>query len=168
MNLHGKIMNIRCDPGNASTDNTRIAYADGHRDARQAASELVLVADAEIERLRADRDCEKRLRKDSDDLATDLRLALQAVIDRPSDTGLAHDVLQRIHGCATEVTAAAFATFQIGDLVAKTRGAQWRGRVVGRYSTELTPEGYAVESSTEFGSVQIYPAAALELVSAAA
>jgi len=54
--------------------------------------------------------------------------------------------------------------FQRGDLVRKTKGAQWQGLVVGEYSTSLTPEGYAVESSTEKGSVQIYPAAALELV----
>lgn len=54
--------------------------------------------------------------------------------------------------------------FQIGDTVRKTKGSQWSGKVVGTYSTELTPEGYAVESSTESGSVQIYPAAALELV----
>lgn len=53
--------------------------------------------------------------------------------------------------------------FKIGDTVRKTKGSQWHGRVVGTYSTELTPEGYAVESSTERGSVQIYPAAALEL-----
>jgi len=53
-------------------------------------------------------------------------------------------------------------TFGIGDKVRKVRGSQWRGRVVGWYSTELTPEGYAVESDTERGSVQIYPASALE------
>jgi len=53
--------------------------------------------------------------------------------------------------------------FYVGDFVRKVRGSQWRGRVVGWYSTELTPEGYAVESSTERGSVQIYPASALEL-----
>lgn len=35
---------------------------------------------------------------DADDLATDLRLALEAVIASPADTGLAHAVLQRIHG----------------------------------------------------------------------
>ena len=52
--------------------------------------------------------------------------------------------------------------FKIGDTVRKTKGSQWSGKVVGTYSTELTPEGYAVESSTERGSVQIYPAAALE------
>lgn len=53
--------------------------------------------------------------------------------------------------------------FKYGDRVRKTRGAQWRGTVVGMYSTELTQEGYAVESSTEWGSVQIYPATLLEL-----
>lgn len=52
--------------------------------------------------------------------------------------------------------------FKIGDNVRKVRGSQWHGRVVGWYSTELTPEGYAVESDTERGSVQIYPASALE------
>ena len=54
------------------------------------------------------------------------------------------------------------AKFTIGDRVRKTKGSQWHGTVVGTYSTALTPEGYAVESSTEIGSVQIYPAAALE------
>ena len=53
--------------------------------------------------------------------------------------------------------------FKRGDLVRKIKGSQWKGTVVGEYNTELTPEGYAVESSTEKGSVQIYPAAALEL-----
>ena len=52
--------------------------------------------------------------------------------------------------------------FQLGDTVKKIKGSQWHGTVVGTYSTTLTPEGYAVESSTEHGSVQIYPAAALE------
>lgn len=53
-------------------------------------------------------------------------------------------------------------TLGMGDLVRKVRGSQWHGRVVGWYSTELTPEGYAVESERESGSVQIYPVAALE------
>jgi dihydrofolate reductase (trimethoprim resistance protein) len=52
-------------------------------------------------------------------------------------------------------------TFQLGDLVEKRRGSSWHGRIVGWYSTDLTPEGYAVESDHEPGSVQIYPAAAL-------
>lgn len=54
--------------------------------------------------------------------------------------------------------------FGRGDTVRKSKGSQWSGKVVGFYSTDLTPEGYAVESATETGSVQIYPAAALELV----
>ena len=51
--------------------------------------------------------------------------------------------------------------FQLGDQVAKISGSSWHGRIVGWYSTSLTPEGYAVESDHEPGSVQIYPAAAL-------
>jgi R67 dihydrofolate reductase len=54
--------------------------------------------------------------------------------------------------------------FKLGDRVRKIKGSQWSGKIVGTYSTDLTPEGYAVESSTEKGSVQIYPAAALEKI----
>lgn len=57
-----------------------------------------------------------------------------------------------------------FPTFSIGQLVTKTKGSQWTGHVVGFYSTTLTPEGYAVESETEKGSVQIYPVSALKAV----
>ena len=52
--------------------------------------------------------------------------------------------------------------FKLGDHVKKTKGSEWHGIIVGTYSTELTPEGYCVESWYEQGSVQIYPAAALE------
>lgn len=52
----------------------------------------------------------------------------------------------------------------LGTRVRKPRGSSWQGRVVGYYSTSLTPEGYAVESEREPGSVQIYPRAALELM----
>ena len=52
--------------------------------------------------------------------------------------------------------------FKRGDRVRKKRGSEWRGRIVGVYSTELTPEGYCVESEAHKGSVQIYPATALE------
>lgn len=48
-----------------------------------------------------------------------------------------------------------FGRFRLGDLVRKTRGSSWTGRVVGFYSTKLTPIGYAVESLAERGSVQI-------------
>lgn len=54
------------------------------------------------------------------------------------------------------------ATFRLGDRVRKKSGAAWQGRIVGWYSTTLTPEGYAVESEAHPGSVQIYPVAALE------
>ena len=53
-------------------------------------------------------------------------------------------------------------TFHLGDRVKKRSGGSWRGRVVGWYQTALTPEGYAVESAFEPGSVQIYPVGALE------
>ena len=35
-------------------------------------------------------------------------------------------------------------TFNQGDRVRKKSGSEWQGRIVGWYSTELTPEGYAV------------------------
>ena len=54
--------------------------------------------------------------------------------------------------------------FRLGDLVKKVSGSAWQGHVVGTYSTALTPEGYAVESASHPGSVQIYPAKALTLV----
>jgi|GEM_PF-1198208 len=54
--------------------------------------------------------------------------------------------------------------FAIGDRVRKTSGSEWQGRICGTYSTALTPEGYAVESEAHAGSVQIYPAKALEAV----
>jgi len=56
--------------------------------------------------------------------------------------------------------------FQMGDRVRKTKGSEWEGIIVGTYSTELTPEGYAVESEAHAGSVQIYPATALEIAQA--
>lgn len=52
--------------------------------------------------------------------------------------------------------------FKLGDAVRKIKGSQWRGAVVGFYSTTLTPKGVAVESKYEKGSVQIYPESALE------
>lgn len=58
--------------------------------------------------------------------------------------------------------------FRMGDLVKKSTGSEWQGRICGTYSTALTPEGYAVESEAHAGSVQIYPAKALELVPMAA
>ena len=54
--------------------------------------------------------------------------------------------------------------YDLGDRLRKKSGSSWQGRVVGFYSTELTPIGYAIESEREKGSVQIYPEAALERV----
>lgn len=51
--------------------------------------------------------------------------------------------------------------FKRGDRVTKIKGSAWTGRVVGFYSTSLTPIGYCVESENEPGSVQLYPEAAL-------
>ena len=61
-----------------------------------------------------------------------------------------------------------FTKFKVGDYVRKTSGSQWDGYIVGVYSTTTTPEGYAVESIFHPGSVQIYPAKALQLVSSGA
>jgi len=52
--------------------------------------------------------------------------------------------------------------YRLGDYVRKKSGSFWHGRVVGYYSTSLTPIGVCVESATEKGSVQIYPEKALE------
>lgn len=57
-----------------------------------------------------------------------------------------------------------WAKWPIGSKVTKIKGSQWTGKVVGYYSTELTACGYAIESDTEKGSVQIYPEAALKSV----
>lgn len=52
--------------------------------------------------------------------------------------------------------------YALGQFVRKRSGAQWSGRIVGFYSTEQTPRGYAVESRWHKNTVQIYPEAALE------
>jgi len=57
--------------------------------------------------------------------------------------------------------------YKLGDRVTKTKGSNWTGLVVGFYSTSLTPIGYAVESETERGSVQIYPESALAAIAQA-
>lgn len=53
--------------------------------------------------------------------------------------------------------------FYLGDLVKKKTGSNWHGKIVGFYSTEITPIGYCIESVFEKGSVQIYPEGALSL-----
>ena len=56
------------------------------------------------------------------------------------------------------------AKFKQGDHVRKKSGSEWQGYIVGWYRTKLTTEGYAIESESHAGSVQIYPANALEFV----
>jgi len=56
--------------------------------------------------------------------------------------------------------------FSLGERVTKTKGSAWTGKVVGFYSTNLTPIGYAIESENEPGSVQIYPESALAAIRA--
>jgi dihydrofolate reductase (trimethoprim resistance protein) len=82
---------------------------------------------------------------------------MEPVTDR--DMGLAHAALSALRQAPD--TARIAGQFKLGDRVTKIKGSKWSGRVVGFYSTDLTPEGYAVESETETGSVQIYPASAL-------
>lgn len=54
--------------------------------------------------------------------------------------------------------------FPLGTNVKKKSGSEWNGKIVGYYSTTLTPNGVAIESHTERGSVQIYPTKAIEKV----
>jgi len=54
--------------------------------------------------------------------------------------------------------------YSLGDRLRKKSGSSWQGKVVGFYSTDFTPIGYAIESEREPGSVQIYPERALERV----
>lgn len=63
-----------------------------------------------------------------------------------------------------DLSAKGAGKFRMGDLVKKSTGSEWVGHICGTYSTALTPEGYAVESSAHRNSVQIYPAKALEAV----
>lgn len=70
----------------------------------------------------------------------------------------------KLRSALVDVPAVEPRKFKLGDHVCKTKGSSWIGHVVGFYSTELTPVGYAVESSRERGSVQIYPEAALKLI----
>lgn len=62
---------------------------------------------------------------------------------------------------AQDVFKGAPQKYHLGERVTKVSGSSWTGLVVGFYSTALTPIGYAVESETEKGSVQIYPEEAL-------
>lgn len=77
-------------------------------------------------------------------------------------TTLDHKTVRKlVAALAAPSPSAVDGKFRIGDRVTKTKGSSWTGHIVGTYSTALTLEGYAVESETEIGSVQVYPAAAL-------
>lgn len=54
--------------------------------------------------------------------------------------------------------------FPLGTRVRKKSGSSWQGHVCGHYATSLTADGVCVESEREPGSVQLYPAHALEAV----
>lgn len=93
---------------------------------------------------------------------------LEYWIENPPTSNSDRDAVRRLQvdaiACLRAFTGQTPApTFHPGQLVKKcgTKG-QWHGRICGSYSTDITPEGYAVESLLERGSVQIYPASALE------
>lgn len=52
--------------------------------------------------------------------------------------------------------------FTLGQYVRKVKGSSWHGKIVGTYSSSLTPIGYCVESAREPGNVQVYPEDALD------
>lgn len=80
-----------------------------------------------------------------------------ASVDQPELLTIAY-----MQGAYNAVKGGGKFRFPLKSRVTKTKGSSWTGRVVGFYSTTLTPIGYAVESENEPGSVQIYPEAALE------
>lgn len=54
-------------------------------------------------------------------------------------------------------------TWCSGERVKKKSGSDFRGEIVGFYSSVLTHEGYAIESAYHPGTIQIFPFKALEL-----
>ena len=84
MNMHGQMMNLRCDvDANLPTGcGEAMAYKHGHRDARHAEAEAALKADACIEALRAIVEQQRSMGFDgspSDELMDEARRALAAV-----------------------------------------------------------------------------------------
>lgn len=80
-----------------------------------------------------------------------------ASVDQPELLTIAY-----MQGAYNAVKGGGKFRFPLKSRVTKTKGSSWTGPIVGFYSTNLTPIGYAVESENEPGSVQIYPEAALE------
>lgn len=77
----------------------------------------------------------------------------------------AYDAVDALSAQGQDVEGWAFAK---GDFVRKKSGTWWEGRVVGTYTTDQNPRGYAVQLDRPFGPVQIYPESALEAVTAPA
>lgn len=73
-------------------------------------------------------------------------------------------IAESIWSAAVAAATKDYGQFHVGACVEKKSGSQWKGRIVGVYSTDLTPIGWCVESETEIGSVQIYPEKALRLL----
>jgi dihydrofolate reductase (trimethoprim resistance protein) len=76
---------------------------------------------------------------------------------------IGHDATEELLNKIMDNWPESHRTFSKGDRVKKKSGSNWHGYIVGWYQTDLTPEGYNVESAFERGSVQLYPAHALEL-----
>lgn len=72
---------------------------------------------------------------------------------------IADAVLSAIHDAGFVIVPRG--KWTLGDTVTKPKGSSWSGRIVGFYSTRLTPVGHCVESAHHPGSVQIYPETAL-------
>ena len=111
---------------------------------------------------------------DDGETTTEYQALLVSTLEGTMEAKSGSYIVRGLHGEHYPVRAAIFEatylpvvgnvapTFSIGQRVRKIKGSSWTGRIVGFYRTSLTPEGYAVESENEPGSVQIYPAAALE------
>lgn len=118
-------------------------YKDGHPTKRFLRDGEDRVLLAEITRLREDLAISLSYRDELVSANEGLGIALSEAEQREKDA--------RREGWA----------FAEGDLVRKKSGSWWEGRVVGTYSTEQTPRGYAVQLDKPNGPVQIYPESAL-------
>lgn len=95
---------------------------------------------------------------------TDKPITLRLTPEQHEKLALAADVLGiSMQQFVVDAIASRIA-YRPGTRVRKTKGSSWNGRIVGHYSTTMTPIGVAVESEREPGSVQVYPAHALERV----
>lgn len=98
---------------------------------------------------------------DVDDREPDGALEMPIELLKRIQTDLSSNA-DRIAQLEAEVARLSSPTFNLGDRVRKKSGSEWEGIVVGFYKTSLNPDGVCVESEAHAGSVQIYPAAALQ------